>query len=61
MIYQYWFKKCRKFKRPLVRKFWKAILLEDKYGKYDKLKKAFHKREQIKYKQQRKVNKMSSE
>ena len=41
----YWQKKCLLLKRPLLRKNWKVILQEDKYGKYDKLKKAFNKRE----------------
>ena len=46
-------------KRPLLRANWKEILIEDKYGKYDKLKKAFNKWE--KYMNPWKSSRMSKE
>ena len=42
-IFNFWEKKCKKLRRPLLRKNWKIILTKEKYGKVDPLKKAFHK------------------
>jgi hypothetical protein len=44
-ITSYWIEKCKKLRRPLLRKNWKVILTKDKYGEVDRLKKAFHPRE----------------
>lgn len=43
-ISTFWQKKCKKLKRPLLRKNWKDILTKEKYGKVERMKKAFHKR-----------------
>lgn len=45
LISGHWIAKCKKFKRPILRANYKKILTEDKYGKYDKLKKAFNLRD----------------
>lgn len=55
----HWIKKCKLFKRPLLRENWKEILVKDKYGPYNKLLKAFHPRTSEEKKHSRNLNRMN--
>lgn len=61
-IHGFWIQKCKKFKRPVLRKHWKDILEKEKYGTVDRLKKAFHQREsRMKLRKTNRINRISKE